>query len=163
MIISRLLLASIFTLALQAASAADLPTQLRIEHSIRISHQFITISFADSNGAVSAAVKTRERYIDGIEKTYTLTQSQALKLRQLFSRLDLRDLRESRHDPEQPGTDGENWVLSYLNGEGENESIEMWSPSIEMEGRRLTDYVALFRFALDAVGFDPDTTLPRSP
>jgi hypothetical protein len=72
----RFILAGILVLLSFAAHAADLPTQLRIDHSLRFRHHTITIDFAETDGTV---------------------------------------------------------------------------------------YVALFRFALDAVGFDPETTLPKRP
>ena len=163
----RLMLAAILTiLPLAAAHAGNLPTQLRIDHALRIAHQRITIDYVETNGTVTARVRTRHSDAAGIpqiDKTHSLTPGQAQKLRQLFSALDLPDLRSSPHDLGLKGTDGSNWILSYRNSAGEIESIKMWSPDLKNEERGLTDYVALFRFALDAAGFDPDTTLPRAP
>ena len=141
-----------------AVHAADLPTQLRIHHALRIAHQIITIDFAEKDGAVTAHVTTRHSDAAGIpqiDRTYAFKSEETLKLRQLFSALDLKKLRA----PDDRGwayTDGQEWMLSYGNDAGELESIK----------KRIvddTDYVALFKFALNAVGFDPETTLPRPP
>lgn len=149
--------------AFNAAHAADLPEQLRIDQSLRIRHRTITIDFVEKEAVVTARVKTRHGRADvvpEIDKTYTLTDAQAQRLRRLFSRLDLLDLR-SPHDLGLLGTDGQNWILAYRNDTGEVESIKMWSPDSRADERGLTDYVALFKFALDAVGFDSETMMPR--
>ncbi|HEY1373923.1 MAG TPA: hypothetical protein VGH50_15735 [Candidatus Binatia bacterium] len=143
--------------------AADLPAQLRIDHSLRFRHHTITIDFVETQGLVRATVKTRHSQSDvvpEVDKTYTLTDGQAQRLRRLFSRLDLLDLR-SPHDLGLAGTDGQYWILAYRNNAGELQSIKMWSPDLSADERGLTDYVALFKFALDAVGFDPETTMPK--
>ena len=153
-----------FLAAFNAAHAADLPEQLRIDQSLRIRHHTITIDFAEKEAVVTATVKTRHGRADvvpEIDKTYTLTNAQAQRLRRLFSRLDLLDLRSSPHNPRYLGTDGQDWILAYRNDAGELESIKMWSPNALDEERGLTDYVALFKFALDAVGFDPEKTMPK--
>jgi hypothetical protein len=159
----RFMLATIIAVAPFTAYAADLPTQLRIDHSLRFRHHTITIDFAETDGTVTAHVKTRHSQADivpEIDKAYTLTSSQSQKLRQLFSRLDLAALR-GPDDVGMRGLDGENWYLTYRN-EDKVETIKRWTPYSSAEERGLTDCVALFRFALAAVGFDPETSLPRA-
>jgi hypothetical protein len=148
-----------------AAHAADLPEQLRIEHSLRIRHRTITIDFTEKDAVVTATVKSRHSRADvvpEIDKTYTLTDTLAQRLRRIFSRLDLSRLRSAVDEVGVRGLDGENWFVTYRDEAGGLITLKRWSPNSLAEERGLSDYAALFKFALDAVGFDAETTMPKA-